>query len=76
MATARSNPRPSPRRSTAKSSYNIEMPDDDGARDRPVLNYHKEEKRAGVDGRIVVGGMAVAAALMLLIVWALTRLLK
>jgi len=53
------------------------MPDDEGGdSDRPVLNYHKEEKRAGVDGRIVVGGMAVAAALMLLIVWALTRLLK
>ena len=74
---ARSNPSPSPRRSTAKSSYNVGMPDDKGGdSDRPVLNYHKEEKRAGVDGRIVVGGMAVAAALMLLIVWALTRLLK
>jgi hypothetical protein len=54
------------------------MPDDhEGADpDRPVLNYHREEKRVGVDGRIVVGGMAVAAAVMFLIVWALTRLLK
>ena len=53
------------------------MPDDQGADpDRPVLNYHKEEKRSGVDGRIVLGGMAVAAAVMFLIVWALTRFLK
>jgi len=53
------------------------MPDDEGAdSDRPVLNYHKEEKRGSVDGRIVVGGMAVAAAIMFLIVWVLTRLLK
>jgi hypothetical protein len=53
------------------------MPDDEpGDPDRPILNYRKEEKRGGVDGRIVVGGMAVAAAVMFLIVWALTRLLR
>lgn len=62
----------------AKSSYNVGMPGDDKGADpdRPILNYHKEEQRAGVDGRIVVGGMAVAAAVMFLIVWALTRLLR
>jgi hypothetical protein len=53
------------------------MPGDQGPDpDRPILNYRKEEKRGGVDGRIVVGGMVAAAAIMFLIVWTLTRLLK